>query len=108
MFSLKKESVQSALTAAGYDDVQFDDVALARRSDGGEWEVVLDHGGMLKLTVTHAERAADGDTKRVDVLGRKASLLTERTRMTTALLKLEDASELAAALKALEALLATR
>lgn len=98
MFTLKRDAIQSALNAAGFDDVEFDDAVIARRNDEANWEVVLDKGGQLKIVITHPSGQADA--KRVELAGRKASILTETTRVTTIALKLEDAADLGAVLAA--------
>jgi hypothetical protein len=102
MFTLKREAIHSAFNAAGFDDVEFDDAVIARRAGDAHWEVVLDKGGQLKIVVT--QPAAQPDAKRVELAGRKASLLTETTRVSTLAYKLEDASELPAVLAAVEKL----
>ncbi len=100
MFTLKRDAIQSALNAAGFDDVEFDDAVIARRNDQANWEVVLDKGGQLKIVITRPSSQADA--KRVELAGRKASMLTEAMHVTTIALKLEDAADLAAVLSAVE------
>jgi hypothetical protein len=101
MYTAKQDVLNAAFTAAGYDDVDFDEVITARRSDGREWEIVLDRSGQLKATITAA--AGRPTEKTLSVLGRKALALTEHSSVTTVMFKLEDASELKKALDAIEA-----
>ncbi len=100
MFTIKQDQIRQAFDTAGYDDVMFDDVITARRSDGSEWEITLDRGGQMKVTVS----APDGKAseQKLTLLGRSALALSERTKVTTVLFKLTDASELGPALEALE------
>jgi hypothetical protein len=101
MFNTKQDVMTQAFNAAGFDDVNYDDVASARRSDDREWEIVIDRSGQLKATITGiASKPAE---HALDVLGRKAAVLVEKTVTTTVMFKLNDASELGKVLEALEA-----
>lgn len=91
-----------AFNDAGFDDVNYDDVVSARRSDGREMEIVIDRSGQLKATITGI--AGKPTERALDVLGRKAAVLVEKTVITTVMFKLNDASELGAVLEALEAI----
>lgn len=102
MFNTKQDVMTQAFNAAGFDDVSYDDVVSARRSDGREWEIVIDRSGQLKATITGI--AGKPTEQALDVLGRKAAVLVEKTVTTTVMFKLSDASELGKVLTALEAL----
>ena len=101
MFSIKQDAITQAFNAAGYDDVSFDDVISAHRSDDREWEVIIDRGGQFKATISAvASRPAE---RTIDILGRAAAVLVEKTTQTTVMYTLNDAGELAKVLEALEA-----
>ena len=51
-FTMEPNAITNAFRTAGYDDVNFSDVVLARRDDARAWEVVIDRGGRLKATIT--------------------------------------------------------
>ena len=94
------QTLSVAFSAAGYDDVNYDDVITARRDDGKAWEVIVDRGGQLRATITYS--ASKPQEKFLSVLGRKVNLLNEKRTVVTVLFTLEDASELPEVLQALE------
>ena len=97
------QNLSATFAAAGYEDVSYDDVITARRDDGKVWEVVVDRGGQLRATITF--RASKPQEKMLPVLGRTASLMSEKRTVVTVFFTLEDTAELAEALKAIEAAL---
>jgi hypothetical protein len=101
MFESKQQNViQRAFDATGYEDVNFGEVITARRSDGKEWEVVVDRGGQLKVTIT--SRTGKPTEKSLTISGRKAMVLTEKQTTMTILFRLNDTSELSDVLQAIE------
>jgi hypothetical protein len=108
-FIFDAEALTRVLEAAGYD-VEAPasgsggglGVVSARRegAGGGVAVVVIDRGGRLRFTLTHAvapERARD-----VAVAGRRCRLVDTTTRTTVALLTLSSDTDLAALLAELE------
>lgn len=100
MFSIKQDAITQAFNAAGYDDVNFDDVISAHRSDDREWEVIIDRGGQLKATITMP--AGKPEERTITVLGRSAAVLSEQTKQITVMFRLNETSELGQVLEALE------
>jgi hypothetical protein len=100
---LNSTTLAAAFGAAGFDDVNVADVMTARKEDGRAWEVILDRGGQLKVTITF--RGTRPKESAIKIHERTASLMTEKRTVTTVFFALEDASELPDVLKAIEAAL---
>ncbi len=94
------QNLSAVFGAAGYEDVTYGEVITARRDDGKVWEVIVDRGGQLRATITH--RPNKPQEKFVAVLGRKASVLSEKRTVVTVFFLLEDNNELPEVLKAIE------
>jgi hypothetical protein len=105
---LDLNTVAEGLAAAGYDVIDATDGITAWRDadDGRAWEVVVDRGGQLKVTITYHTRWPTA--KSVEVLGRRLSMLTERTATITAMFALEDSGELIEVLKTVEEAIRSR
>jgi hypothetical protein len=97
---MEPNAVTAAFKTAGYDDVNFSDVVLARRDDDKAWEVVMDKGGRLKASITYTSRRPKETS--ITVLDRKALMLTEKNTVITVMFTLQDQAELPEVLKAIE------
>ena len=97
---LNSPNLTTAFSAAAFDDGNVADVVTARKDDGRAWEVILDRGGQLKLTVTF--RGTKPKESALKINERNASMMTEKRIVTTVFFALNDASELPAVLKAIE------
>ena len=95
------QALTASFMAAGFDDVNVADVITARKDDGRAWEVVIDHGGQLRATVTYRGKRPHEET--ITILERNASLMVEKRTITTIFFTLTDSSELPAALEAIGA-----
>lgn len=100
-FVMEPEAVTVAFKTAGYDDVNFSDVVLARRDDDKAWEIVMDRGGRLKASITYPSSQPEEDS--IAVLNRKALVLTEKNTVITVMFTLQDQTELPEVLKAIDA-----
>ena len=99
-FTMAPEAMTAAFQAAGYDDVNFSDVMIARRDDDKAWEIVIDKGGRLKASITFPSgRPAETF---VPVLDRQAAVLVEKHTVITVMFGLNDTAELPDVLKAVE------
>jgi hypothetical protein len=101
-FDMDANAITAAFKTAGYDDVNFSDVVLARRDDAKVREIVIDRGGRLKATITY-QSGRPKETS-VPVLDRKALVLTEKNTVVTVMFTLQDQSELPDVLKVIESL----
>ena len=99
-FTMTPEAMTAAFQAAGYDDVNYSDVMIARRDDDRVWEIVIDKGGRLKASITYPS-GRPSETF-VPVLDRQAAVLTEKHTIITVMFSLQDTSELPDVLKAVE------
>lgn len=95
------QTLTASFSAAGFDDVNVGEVITARKDDGRAWEVMLDRGGQLRVTVTYRGTRPGEDV--LPILGRDASIMLEKRTVTTVFFTLQDASELPAALEAIDA-----
>jgi|YNPBryBLVA2012_1023415.scaffolds.fasta_scaffold62282_2 hypothetical protein len=102
-FAIQPDAMTAAFEAAGFD-VNYSDVAVARRDDDKAWEIVIDQSGRLKGSVSFASSAPLESS--VPVRGRDAAVLIEHSTVITLVFALQDASELPDALTALEAVVA--
>ena len=93
------QNLSAVFAAAGFEDLDFSDVITARREDGKTWEIIVDRGGQMRATVTY--RGSKPQEKFVPVLGRNMNVMTEKRTVITAFFTLDDSSELAPALQAL-------
>lgn len=103
-FTLDPDILTPAFQAAGFDDVNYADAAIARREQDTVWEVVVDRSGRLKASVAYMTEPA-GETTAA-VLDREALVLIERSATITVLFQLQDAGELSDALAAIETIVA--
>lgn len=98
--ALQPAEVVAALEAAGFD-AAFSDVVVGRREDGRRtWEVVVDRGGQLKVTISALRHRPTTTTQ--SLFGRPLRLLVERATVITATFALEDAAEVPKVLAAIE------
>lgn len=103
-FTLDPDILTPAFQAAGFDDVNYADAAIARREQDTVWEVAIDNSGRLKATVACMTEPASETG--VPVLGREAMVLVERSSTITVLFQLQDAAELPDALATIETIVA--
>jgi hypothetical protein len=103
-YESNSQSITASFSAAGFDDVNVADVITARKDDGRAWEIILDHGGQLRATITYRGSRPRGNM--LTILGRPADLMSEKRTVTTVFFTLEDSSELPAALEAIDAAVA--
>ena len=99
-FDMQPDAMTAAFKTAGYDDVTFSDVVLARRDDDKTWEIVMDRGGRLKASISYPTGRPKETS--VDVLGRKALVLAEKNTLITVMFTLQDPGELPDVLAAIE------
>lgn len=89
----------SSLEALGYD-VQRRDVVYGRRDDGATYQVWIDKGGILRLTVTRPARPPASVQHQMD--GREYAVLREEQAQITVRVQLASPEELAEVLQRAE------
>ena len=99
-FTYDQAAIVAAFNTAGYDDVNFSDIAVARRDDGRTREVIIDRGGRMKVTLSYLSGCPA--EKYLDVLGRQAAVLTERHTVVTVMFMLQHPDELAEVLRVID------
>ncbi len=102
-FALQPDAMTPVFEAAGFD-VNYSDVAVARRDDDKAWEIVIDQSGRLKASVSFASAAPHEAS--VPVRDRDAAVLIEHSTVITLVFILQDVSELPDVLTTLEKVVA--
>jgi hypothetical protein len=100
-FRYAPANIAATFAAAGYDDIETGELITAHRSDGREWEVVLDRGGQLKASISYPSGHPSESTLQIG--DHSALMLNETFTTITVIYRLRAASDLADVLKAIEA-----
>ncbi len=91
----------AALEALGYD-VRKGDVVYGRREDDAVYQVWLDKGGMMRLTVSRFARAPEAERRSKD--GREYAILREEHALVTVRARLASPDEIQDVLRTAERL----